>query len=94
MYNIRDYIIYLKDVCKIFDIKKNYINNMDYYILIPTNDISLKLNVPINNKTIRKLISKEEVNRIVDNILNIETINYDEKTIEFEYKKLLNNGTH
>ena len=94
MYNIGDYIIYLKDVCKILDIKEKYMNNTDYYILSPINDESLKLNIPINNKSIRNLISKEEVNNIINNILNIEILEYDDKTIEFEYKKLLTNGTH
>lgn len=94
MYNIGDYIIYLKDVCKILDIKEKYMNNTDYYILSPINDKSLKLNIPINNKSIRNLISKEEVNNIINNILNIEILEYDDKTIEFEYKKLLTSGTH
>lgn len=94
MYNIGDYIIYLKDVCKILDIKEKYMNNTDYYILSPINDESLKLNIPINNKSIRNLISKEEVNNIINNILNIEILEYDDKTIEFEYKKLLTSGTH
>ena len=29
MYNIGDYIIYLKDVCKILDIKEKYMNNTE-----------------------------------------------------------------
>ena len=94
MYNIGDYIIYSKDVCKILDIKENYINNMDYYILSPIDDNSLKLSIPIHNNLIRKLISKEKVNEIINNILNIDIIINDDKTIENEYKRLLNTGNH
>jgi len=94
MYNIGDYIVYLKDVCKISAIKEKYMNDMDYYILIPINDTSLKLNVPVSNKFIRNLISKDEINKIIDNILNIDILDFDDKMIEFEYKKLLNTGLH
>ena len=93
-YKIGDYIVYLKDVCKIIDIKEKYTNDMDYYILVKVNDDSLKLSIPVNNKLIRKLISKEKVNEIINNILNIEVFNSNEKDIEYEYKKLLENASH
>ena len=63
MYNIGDYVVYLRDVCKISDIKRKYMNDMDYYILIPVNDNSLKLSIPTNNKCIRNLIAKEKVKK-------------------------------
>ena len=93
MYNIGDYVVYLKDVCKILDIKKKYMNDTDYYILSPVNDNSLKLNIPVNNHSIRNLITIEKINEIINNILNIKTIEYDDKNIEQEYKKLLNNAS-
>ena len=93
MYNIGDYVVYLKDVCKILDIKKKYMNDTDYYILSPVNDNSLKLNIPINNHSIRNLITIEKINEIINNILNIKTIECDDKNIEQEYKKLLNNAS-
>ena len=93
MYNIGDYVVYLKDVCKILDIKKKYMNDTDYYILSPVNDNSLKLNIPVNNHSIRNLITIEKINEIINNILNIKTIECDDKSIEQEYKKLLNNAS-
>ena len=93
MYNIGDYVVYLKDVCKILDIKKKYMNDTDYYILSPVNDNSLKLNIPVNNHSIRNLITIEKINEIINNILNIKTIECDDKNIEQEYKKLLNNAS-
>ena len=93
MYNIGDYVVYLKDVCKILDIKKKYMNDTDYYILSPVNDNSLKLNIPVNNHSIRNLITIEKINEIINNILNIKTIECDDKNIEKKYKKLLNNAS-
>ena len=94
MYKIGDYIIYLKDVCQVLDIKEKYMNDMDYYVLTPVNDNSLKLNIPINNKSLRNLISKEKIEEIINNILNIEIIKDDDKTIENTYKNLLSSATH
>ena len=94
MYEIGDYLVYLKDVCKIVDIKEKFLKNEDYYTLIPVNDNSLKLNVPINNKDIRNLITLSEVNQLIDNILFIEPIYIDDKLLEQEYKKLINSKNH
>ena len=94
MYKRGDYIIYLKDVCQVLDIKEKYMNDIDYYVLTPVNDNSLKLNIPINNKSLRNLISKEKIEEIINNILNIEIIKDDDKTIENTYKNLLSSATH
>ena len=94
MYKRGDYIIYLKDVCQVLDIKEKYMNDMDYYVLTPVNDNSLKLNIPINNKSLRNLISKEKIEEIINNILNIEIIKDDDKTIENTYKSLLSSANH
>lgn len=94
MYNIGDYVVHLKDVCKIIDIKKKYLKDIDYYILEAISDPSLKIKVPTNTKSIRSLISLDEVNNIINNIINIEPLNVDDKNIEIEYKKILTNPTH
>lgn len=94
MYKIGDYVVHLKEVCKIIDIKEKYIKNVDYYILEPLSDPSLKVKIPTNNNAIRNLITLEEVNNIIDNIVNIEPLDIDNKNIEMEYKKLLLNPTH
>ncbi len=94
MYKIGDYVIYLKDVCKIFDIKEKYMNDTDYYILVPINDESLKLSVPITNEAIRNLLSLNEVNNILDNMQNIEILTDDDKLLENEYKKLIASGSY
>ena len=94
MYNLGDYVVYQKNVYQIKEIKEKYINNLDYYILNSVNDNSLTLNIPTNNKLIRNLISKDELNNIIKNIPLIETLDIDDKNIESEYKKILNNPSH
>lgn len=96
MKEVGDYIVYRKDVCKIIDIKKNHLNNMDYYILIPIDDESLHIDVPVDNQMgyLRDLISKEEVATIIQKIPTINVIESDEKRLENEYKNLLSEGTH
>ena len=97
MYKENDYLVYKKDVCKVKEIKKNIINGLDYYILIPIDDNSLTINVPTDNRMgwLRKIITKEETEKLINNIPNIEPLkNIDDKYIERTYKDLIYNGTH
>lgn len=96
MYKIGDYIVYRKDVCKVVDIKKNHFNNLDYYILEPIDDSSLRLDVPVDNRCgyLRNLVSKDDIDNIINNIPNIEIINIRDKTIENIYKNLMTSGNH
>ena len=41
MYKENDYLVYKKDVCRVREIRKNRMNDKDYYILIPITDESL-----------------------------------------------------
>ena len=93
MFKIDSYVVYRKDVCKITNITNKY-NNL-YYELSPINDNSLKIDVlTSNNDSIRELISKEDIYKIINSIPSIKTIDLDNKYIENEYKELLKNSTH
>ena len=95
MYNIGDYVVYKRDVCMILEIKENYYNDTDYYVLSPIKDSSLKINVPTNNKKLlRNLMSKEEVESLIKKIPNIEVVDVDDKLIEYTYKELLKSESH
>lgn len=91
MFKESEYVIYRNDVCFIKEIKKG-INNKDYYVLIPTYDKSLKIEVPTSNdlNLIRKVITKEEALNLIDSIKNIKIIEQNDRLIENEYKRLLN----
>jgi len=92
MYNINDYLVYGKDVCKVYEIIEE--NDLTYYLLRPEKDQSLKIKIPTTSDKIRKLISKEDLNSLINKIKDIKIIEADQKYIETEYKKLLINPTH
>lgn len=97
MYKVNDYLVYKKDVCRVKEIRKNKINGSDYYILVPIDDDSLIIDVPIDNRMgfIRDIISKEDAEKLIENIPNIEPItNIDFKYIENTYKELIRNGSY
>ncbi len=96
MYKINDYLVYGKDVCKVCEIEEKKFNNEDYYLLRPIKDPTLKIEIPITNKNnkIRDLISKEELENLLNEIPKIETIKTNEKFLESEYKQLLSTGSH
>lgn len=97
MYKVNDYVMYKKDVCKVREIKNNKLNGNDYYILVPIDDKSLIIDVPVDNRMgfLRNLISKEEADLLIDNIGNIKPLeNVDEKNVDKSYRDLLYNGSH
>ncbi len=95
MKKVGEYVVYRKDVCRIAEIKEKYIKDMDYYRLVPIDDASLHVDVPVsmNKKLLRDLITKDEVEKIIKNMPNIKTIDCDDKQLENEYKNLLNSDS-
>lgn len=96
MYKANDYLVYKKDVCKVKEIKKNKLNGLDYYILVPIDDDSLIIDVPTDNRMgyIKDIITKEEAEKLINSIPQIEPLsNIEDKNIENRYKNLLYNGT-
>ena len=94
MYIINDYIIYKREVCKINDILPKFFKDNDYYLLSPLSDETLTIKVPTSNKEIRNLITKKDIDKIIDKIPNIEVVNSDTKSLEGIYKELLASGSH
>lgn len=88
------YIVYKRDVCKIIEIKEKYFKDKDYYVLVPISDSSLKIQVPVDNKNIREVISFDEANKIIDNIKGVDVIDSGDKLLENIYKELLASGRH
>lgn len=96
MFKENDHIIYKRKVCKIVEIKKNLINGEDYYILIPIEDTSLKISVPISNRSgcLRPLINKAEIKSLIKRASSINIIESEAKNLEQEYKNLLTTDNH
>lgn len=95
MYNVNDKVVYKGNVCVIKEIKKKYINNKDYYVMVPINDNTLKIEVPVENKlkVVRSIITKEEAIELIDRIPSIDILNIHEKVLDSEYKILLNSDS-
>ena len=92
MYKVGDYVIYNHDVCKIIGL--NSFRNRDYYVLNSTIDLSLKINVPIDNCNIRNLISRHDIEELIKRIPSISVIDIDSKNIDTLYKSLINDGSY
>ena len=88
MKTIGDFIVCHKQVCKIVDIKNNYLE------LVPLNDESLKMHIPSDSKVLRNLISKEEIDKLLKEIPSIDAVGISERMIENTYKELLQSGTY
>lgn len=89
MYQVNDIIVYKRDVCKIKQIKEKYYQDNDYYVLVPIQDESLKIEIPVHSPFIKELITKEEIQKLIQKIPHIPIIDTDTKLIENEYKSLL-----
>lgn len=96
MYKVGDYVVYKREVCEVISIKEKEFMNMDYYVLVPISDNTLKIDVPVNNKMgyLRPLITKKEVEDIIKTIPNIKPIISTDRLIENEYRNLLNTNKH
>lgn len=94
MFNIGDFVVYKKDVCRITNYKEKHIRDNDYYELVPILDNTLKIVVPTDSDYLRSVLSKEKVEAIIDTIPNIEVIQVNDKLIENEYKRLLHDESY
>ncbi len=93
MYNIKDYVVYKRDVCQIVN-KKN-INNFEYYVLKSTTDSSLTIDVPVSNesKLLRNLITEKEIELLIEKIKYLSPLEIECKNLEEEYKRLMQDGS-
>lgn len=94
MFKVGDYVIYRRDVCKIKAIKEKLLFDKDYYIMSPIDDTSLVIKVPVDASIyLRKVVSEEGVENLISKIPTIDVIKVDDRELEHEYKKLLDDGS-
>ncbi|MBQ8131314.1 MAG: CarD family transcriptional regulator [Bacilli bacterium] len=94
MYQINDYLKYGKDVCRVKEIEEKKFNDQDYYLLVPMKDETLKIEIPVTSDKVQDLISKEELESLLNKITDIEPIEMEEKFMESEYKRLMSTGEY
>lgn len=56
MFNINDFVVYKREVCRVKNYLKSYIKENDYYELVPVFDDSLKIVVPSSSNLIKKVL--------------------------------------
>ena len=94
MYKSGDVVVYSRDVYRIKDVQDNYFFNKTYYIMNPIDDDSLVTSVPVDTTSyLRDVITKEEAEDLIAKIPFIETIQVNDRDIEYEYKRLLGENT-
>lgn len=93
MYNKGSLVVYKRDVCKVVDIR--VIRDKSYYVLNSTIDSSLKIDVPVNKekKLLRPLITKKELDNLINEIKFLPVLDVEARMLEDEYKRLLKDGT-
>lgn len=97
MFKVDDYIVYGGNgVCRVLDIGTPAINEIDkkrqYYTLQPIYQNESTVYTPVDNEkvVIRKTISKEEANELINNIPSIEILWLeDDKMREEKYKEVM-----
>lgn len=100
MFKINDYIMYgTTGVCEVIDIKEEkFINSTkkECYVLRPIYCKNTIIKIPTDNNKIsmRKIISKDEINSLIKNIHNKDIISIDDDKERAEkFKSMLKNGT-
>lgn len=99
MFKIDDYIMYgMTGVCKVVDItNEKFINDEQrkYYVLSPiySNNTIIKTPVDNNKVSMRKIISKNKVASLINDLPNMETLWIDdEKVRSVQFKSILKSG--
>lgn len=92
MFKVGEYLVYRKDVCQVKEIKDK--KGVKYYSLVPIDDDSLKIEIPVEDKdnVLRKIMSKKELDDLMNEISTIEVIDCSDRMIELEYRNLLSTG--
>lgn len=85
---MKKYIVYRKEVCKIIS------EESGLYHLEPVSDNTIKYQIPTSSPLLKNVITKEEIDKLLLEIPEINTINLEEKQIEQTYKELMKSGTH
>lgn len=98
MFKVDDYIMYGRTgVCKVIDItNEKFINGEErkYYVLSPIHNNTI-IKIPLDNTKIpmRKIISKEDVTSLINDMSNMEALWIDdEKKRSNKFKTMLKSG--
>ena len=96
MYQVGDYVVYKWNVCKIVELRDNSMNGIASYSMRPIDDESLKIDIPVQNgeALLRKLMTKEEIEALIQKIPDLPILDVNQKTLETDYRNLMKSGSH
>ena len=93
MYNINDVVVYRRDVCQVADLRKSDTTGELCYVLVPygSTDGSMTMQVPVSNKGghLRDLISREQIDELIVNTPDIETLESKPANMKSQYAALM-----
>jgi len=94
MFKVNDVVVHKRDICKITGIIKDFKINEDYYTLVPIGESSLIIHTPVSNKfgLIRNVISCNDAELFIKEMVNIEAADVSNKIPEKEYEVMINSG--
>jgi|GEM_PF-903950 len=92
MYKKGEYVVHKHTVCKITAIKPHYRYNDSYYIMVPVDDATVEIAVPVKDEagSLRQVMSRKEAEALIRKIPKIEVIANQDRTLENEYRSLMN----
>ena len=92
MFEIDDYVVNASNgICKITEVVELDMSgeNKDYYLLVPIDENTAKVFIPVDSadKRIRRVITEEQANKVIEEVPDIEEVVIDnEKEREARYK--------
>ena len=92
MYKKNEYVVHKHTVCKIKAIIPNFRHNEKYYMMTPVDDATVDIAVPVKDEagSLRPVITKTEAEALIRRIPKIEIIANQDRTLENEYRALMN----
>lgn len=95
-YQIGDFVIHGTEVGKVVKIIKNFRGMGKYYRIQSLNDKTLFMMTPVEGKkaSLRPIITKDQAEDLIDEIVNIEGIEFDARDAEAAYNGLIKTGDH
>lgn len=95
-FKVGDYVVHGREVGKIVDVVDDFRGMGEYYRIQSLHDESLFVMTPMNNnrKKVRSVISRDDAERLINEISEIETVEFEQRNAETVYNNLIKSGDH
>ncbi len=95
-YKIGDFVVHGREVGKITDIRKDFRGMGDCYRIQSLSDETLYVTTPVSTEdtALRAVISKAEAKKLIGEMLDINTVEVEQRNAEAVYNGLIKSGDH